>query len=402
MSVKVGKSGTGAAHADYISREGKYASKEKDDLEQVVSGNLPAWADHSSDFWKAADEHERANGSVYREFELALPRELTKAQRLTLVQEFVEQEIGDRHAYTFAIHNPKAAIDGGEQPHAHIMFSERTIDGTPRSAEQYFKRYNAKQLERGGCQKANTAKTPTERKADLVQRRERWADMQNKHLTKYGHTEQVTHLSLEARGIERAVEPHLGPKLAQMVAKSMRDDRAVVNRTPDPVPPQQGEESPLDLYRRTETTIRDLMKQARERFDQIDRQYWIEKKNAEELYGQCQRIVAEREAMPEQPKLFGRKEWDAQVASIVGRYEKAKETQQAAQETLKKTEQIRTKLQPELNRDVQERRLLAAIKAQKPEWLDKLAEGKRQDVAIKAQELTERQRQAKPSQDRSL
>lgn len=401
MSVKVGKVGTGAVHAAYISREGKYASKEKDDLEQVVSGNLPSWADHPSDFWKAADEHERANGTVYREFELALPRELTKAQRLTLVREFVEQEIGDRHAYTFAIHNPKAAIDGGEQPHAHIMFSERKIDGIQRSTEQYFKRYNAKQLERGGCQKASTAKTPTERKADLVQRRERWAELQNKHLTQYGHADQVTHLSLEAQGIQREVEPHLGPKLAQMVAESMRDNRAVVNRMPDPAQPKQGEETPLDLYRRTETTIRDLMKQARERFDQVDRQYWSDKRKAEELYRQCQRIVAEREAMPEQPKIFGKKEWDAQVASIVGRYEKAKDAQQAAQEILNKAEETRAKLQTELNREVQERRLLAIIKAKKPEWLDKLAEGKRQAEAIKGQELAEKQRQEKPSQNRS-
>lgn len=401
MSVKVGKSGTGAAHADYISREGKYARKEKDDLEQVVSGNLPSWAAHPSDFWKAADEHERANGSVYREFELALPRELTKVQRLTLVQEFVEQEIGDRHTYTFAIHNPKAAIDGGEQPHAHIMFSERTIDGVQRSAEQYFKRYNAKQPERGGCQKASTAKTPTERKADLVQRRERWAEIQNKHLTQYGHADQVTHLSLEARGIEREVEPHLGPKLAQMVAKSIRENRAVVNRTPDPTQTKQGEESPLDLYRRTETTIRDLMKQARERFDQVDRQYWIDKRKAEELYEQCQRIVAERTAMPEQPKLFGRKEWDAQVAGIVGRYEKAKEAQQAAHDIFKKTEQIQAKLQTELNRDAQERRLLETVKTQKPEWLEKLAEGKRQAEAIKAQELAQKRHQAKPDHGRS-
>ena len=38
------------------------------------------------------------NGSAYREIEVALPRELTHSQRLELVQEFIEQELGDKHA----------------------------------------------------------------------------------------------------------------------------------------------------------------------------------------------------------------------------------------------------------------------------------------------------------------
>ncbi|MDW3553656.1 MobA/MobL family protein, partial [Escherichia coli] len=84
------------------------------------------WArDNPSHFWQAADQFERANGSTYRELEIALPRELTPEQRLELVQDFVRQEAGERHAWSFAIHNPKASIDGGEQPHAHIMMSQR-------------------------------------------------------------------------------------------------------------------------------------------------------------------------------------------------------------------------------------------------------------------------------------
>lgn len=73
----------------------------------IESGNMPAWAAHKpSEFWKAADTFERANGCTY-EIEIALPRELKSEQRLELVRDFVRQEIGDRHAYQFAIHNPK-------------------------------------------------------------------------------------------------------------------------------------------------------------------------------------------------------------------------------------------------------------------------------------------------------
>ena len=211
LSVKTGGKGSASPHADYISREGKYAREKDSDLEHKESGNMPAWAAHKpSEFWKAADTSERANGCTYREIEIALPRELKPEQRLELVRDFVQQEIGDRHAYQFAIHNPKAAIAGGEQPHAHIMFSERINDGIHRDPEQYFKRANTKEPERGGAKKARFGETPTERKEYLVAQRERWADLQNKHLERYQHADRVDSRSLKAQGIDREPERHLG------------------------------------------------------------------------------------------------------------------------------------------------------------------------------------------------
>jgi hypothetical protein len=214
LSVKIGKNSSGAKHAAYISREGKYADKE--DCEAVLNENMPDWAKEPNDFWQAADQCERANGSIYREFEIALPRELTPDQRLALVKEFIAIEIGNKFTYTAAIHNPRAAIEGGEQPHAHIMYSERTLDGIERPAEQHFKRYNAKNPERGGCQKANTAKTKDERKTELVSLRERWADLQNKHIERAGYSTKVNHRSLADQGIARLPEAHIGPKRREL------------------------------------------------------------------------------------------------------------------------------------------------------------------------------------------
>ena len=73
-------------------------------------------------------------------------------------------------------------MDGKEQPHAHIMFSERTRDGVERDPEQYFKRYNSKHPERGGAKKANTGIKPSERKQDLKDQRNRWEELCNQHL----------------------------------------------------------------------------------------------------------------------------------------------------------------------------------------------------------------------------
>ncbi len=211
LSVKVGAKGKALAHAEYIEREGEYKVKHQEKLEAVEHGNMPKWAqDHPNLFWQCADDYERKNGSTYREIEIALPRELTAPQRKELVQIFVEQELGEQHAYTWAIHTPKASIEGGEQPHAHIMYSERLQDGIERSPDQFFKRYNPKHPERGGCQKSNTTKTIEQRKTELIGLRERFADLQNAYLEEYGHADRVDHRSLADQGIERTPEKHLG------------------------------------------------------------------------------------------------------------------------------------------------------------------------------------------------
>jgi hypothetical protein len=212
LSAKIGNKGKAATHAAYIAREGKYSGRDRyEDLEATVSGNMPEWAAHNAaHFWTAADEHERVNGSVYREIEVALPREFTPSQRLELVQEFIEQEIGDKHAYQFAIHTPKAALEKDDQPHAHIMYSERIRDGIERDPEHYFKRYNAKNPEKGGAKKFSGGKHKNELKAELLSLRERWATLQNSHLEKYGHNDRVDHRSLKDQGIDREPEKHFG------------------------------------------------------------------------------------------------------------------------------------------------------------------------------------------------
>lgn len=213
-TVKAGASGSAGAHDEYIERTGKYEKKKGDDLEAVESGNLPDWAEDSAHFWRESDQRERINACGYREYEVALPRELTPDQRLELVREFVRQELGDRHAYSFAIHNPRAAIEGGEQPHAHIMFSERLHDGIERATPaQYFKRADSKRPERGGCAKVGGArKSSVDRKAELVALRERWGTLQNRHLERAGSGARVDHRSLKDRGIDRVSDGHIGPR----------------------------------------------------------------------------------------------------------------------------------------------------------------------------------------------
>lgn len=215
LSVKTGGVGKASAHAEYIERDGKYEKRKNDDLEYSASGNMPPWAAENPNlFWQSADLYERKNGSTYREFEIALPRELNPEQRLELIQDFIDQEIGTKYPYQVAIHNPKA-MDGLEQPHAHLMFNERLQDGIERDPQQYFKRYNGKAPEKGGAKKDNTGKDHKTRKDEIKDLRQRWEEMSNRHLERAGLDTRIDMRSYKDQGIDKAPEKKLLPSQAK-------------------------------------------------------------------------------------------------------------------------------------------------------------------------------------------
>jgi hypothetical protein len=224
LSVKSGKRGKAANHAAYIAREDKHGKGDRKlDLIAVEHGNMPEWANGDpSTFWRAADTNERVNGAAYREFEVALPSELTTDQNLELVREFVRQEVGIK-PFHFALHAPEAALGKMNQPHAHIMLSDRKPDGIERSIDLHFKRYNTANPELGGCKKDSGGRDKLTLKNELVTRRESFAILQNAHLKMHGHDARVDHRSNRERGIDQEPERHLG----HVGIKKMTDDQKV-------------------------------------------------------------------------------------------------------------------------------------------------------------------------------
>ncbi len=177
-----------AAHSDYITRHGDYAKMGA--AVYVESGNMPDFAkDSPQHFWEAADAQERANGRTYTELQIALPRELSEAQRIELARAATREFLGSRFAYTLALHNPEAA-DKIEQPHLHLMWSERAIDDTTRviPEERFFKRNGAKKDRKWNDQNL----------ADEL--RGKWAEMMNRALENAGIDQRVDPRSLADQG----------------------------------------------------------------------------------------------------------------------------------------------------------------------------------------------------------
>jgi MobA/MobL family len=219
IQINTGEKGEALEHAQYIQREGPFTEERYGEVAARGVANMPAWArEDPAAFWKASDAFERANGNTYREYELALSRELSRAEQIALVERFAEQELGTTRAYQWAIHTPMAG-DGKEQPHVHLMFSDRQMDGIEREPEQFFKRYNSKHPERGGCQKATYGADKAEAALVYEEIRARWAKAENRALEQAGVEARVDHRSLAAQGIHREPQLHRGPAVSGIEAR---------------------------------------------------------------------------------------------------------------------------------------------------------------------------------------
>jgi ATP-dependent exoDNAse (exonuclease V) alpha subunit len=162
--------------------------------EIVLPRGAPEWAKDRERLWNAAEQAERRKDAcVAREFEVALPAELSPEDRRILVLNFA-RELANREGcgVDVAIHAPNK--DGDQRNHhAHIMRTTRKIETD------------------GLGHKLDTEKAGRNRLADLDAFRERWAVLVNEHLKARGIHEQVDHRSLELQGIQREATQHLGP-----------------------------------------------------------------------------------------------------------------------------------------------------------------------------------------------
>lgn len=259
LTAKTVSRGTSSAKArhDYIEREGRYAS-DKAEVEHSQSGNMPEWAQDARKYWDAADTYERGNGRLFKQLEFALPKELKPEEQKALVQSYVEQLTTTKDGplpYSYAIHKGHDK----ENPHCHLMISERAQDGRQRTAETWFKRANSRNPEQGGAKKSEALKP----KEWLQEARKEWSQQANRALERAGIDARIDHRSLESQGItDREPTQHLGPAAAAMERKGIQTDRG------REVP--QGDKSQvlreLDEAKAQKAAITDGISGARERF----------------------------------------------------------------------------------------------------------------------------------------
>lgn len=156
VKLSNGYKGQAADKCDYINRDGKYKS---DTLRQELVAqeyfNLPSWAPTARNFFEAADHYERSNGITFKQLIIMLPCELSIEENIKISQDIKDKIIGNHKAGAWAIHNKQAVTANVQNIHLHLINSERIQDSKlkEKSPEQYFKRYNPAEPEKGGYKK---------------------------------------------------------------------------------------------------------------------------------------------------------------------------------------------------------------------------------------------------------
>jgi hypothetical protein len=212
--------------------------------------DAPAWAHDRAQLWnhvEAFERHRRAE--LAREFNIALPHELTLEQNRYALQDWIRDNFTRKGLIADAvIHAP--GRDGDERNlHAHVMVVMRRLDGSEfvRSKER-FETYSEKEAAK---------------KAELETLRESWERIGNRHLERHGHAPTLDRRSLLDQGVERDPTVHLGKDATAIERKGRMSELGELNREIK----SENERRVIDLA--AERAMREARDAARGRVDDV-------------------------------------------------------------------------------------------------------------------------------------
>jgi ATP-dependent exoDNAse (exonuclease V) alpha subunit len=176
-----------------------------------------SWIRNRAALWNAAEQAElRKNARVAREYLVALPHEMTPAQRLNLVQNF-SQDLADRHGFAVdvAIHAPRPYNDP-RNFHAHLLTTTREVLPSGFGAKTDLDVADSERHARGLGSWFN----------ELLAVRERWANLTNAALRLNNVEARIDHRSLEEQGIDREPLPRIPVGARRSEERGERSDVA--------------------------------------------------------------------------------------------------------------------------------------------------------------------------------
>jgi ATP-dependent exoDNAse (exonuclease V) alpha subunit len=225
------------------------------------------WARDREQLWNAAEAFEkRKDARVAREWEIALPHELGRTQRVDLAREFAG-EIANRYgcAVDIAMHRPHRLGDHRNH-HAHLFATTRTVEAVGLGRKTDIELGDRDRGKKGLGTGAD----------EITFMRARWEALINQRLKELGIEARVDHRSLKAQGIEREPTVHLGPSVIGMERRGIKTE--VGNRVRE----EQRREMQLKLERAKE-------------FGQLARQSQDIEQSILDLSGDLQAALKERD-----------------------------------------------------------------------------------------------------------
>ncbi|WFU07508.1 Ti-type conjugative transfer relaxase TraA (plasmid) [Rhizobium sp. CB3171] len=219
----------------------------------LPEGASADWAVDRSVLWNAAEFAEnRKDARVAREFEIALPHELSAEGRLEAARIFA-QDLANRYgaAVDFAIHAPHEQGDVRNY-HAHVMMTTRQVGEDGLGEKTYLEHKNARLLSNGMA-------TTDMQLRDI---RQSWENIANSQLQREGLDIRIDHRSHQERGLELSPTEHMGVHATQMQRKGMGVERARLD--------EEAAQRNAELIREKPEQVLSIITQEKSVFDRRD------------------------------------------------------------------------------------------------------------------------------------
>lgn len=243
-NISAGKLRSAVASAAYRSGESLFDEKENrgyfyarrvtPEAFILTPKNAPEWASDRQKLWNEVEKKDRkANSRYAKEFNVALPVELTNEEQKTLITKFVQETFVNKGMVAdVAIHR-----DHEENPHAHVMLTNRPFnpDGSwgLKSKTQYVLDKNGKQLltKNGNPKQRKIWLVDWDKPGKVEEWRTAWANEVNSLFQAKGMPERISEKSYEEQGIEKTPTKHEGHNSQTKERKAFNEAIKEQNKT---------------------------------------------------------------------------------------------------------------------------------------------------------------------------
>ncbi|WP_436665872.1 MobQ family relaxase [Lactiplantibacillus plantarum] len=223
-NISAGKGRSAIASAAYRSgeklfddKEGRhyfYARSIMPESFILTPKNSPEWASDREQLWNEVEKKDRKSNSRYaKEFNVALPVELSESEQKELLTKYVQENFVDEGMVAdVAIHR-----DHPDNPHAHVMLTNRPFnpDGTwgIKSKKQYILDENGNKMYTGTSKYPKSRKilmVDWDKKEKITEWRHNWAVSVNQILEQKNIPERISEKSFTEQGIDDTPTQHEG------------------------------------------------------------------------------------------------------------------------------------------------------------------------------------------------
>ncbi|MGJ5607722.1 MobA/MobL family protein [Latilactobacillus sakei] len=175
--------------------------------------NSPEWASDREQLWNEVEKKDRKSNSRYaKEFNVALPVELSESEQKELLTKYVQENFVDEGMVAdVAIHR-----DHPDNPHAHVMLTNRPFnpDGTwgQKTKTEYIldSHGNKTKTPAGNVRNRKIWLVDWDKKEKITEWRHNWAVSVNQVLEAKNLPDRISEKSYEEQGIDEVATQHEG------------------------------------------------------------------------------------------------------------------------------------------------------------------------------------------------